>query len=239
MIGSEKKFRQPMSITKLKETLPVQYGGAYNIDSINNGFAHILKKVNGKTLKETETMHKDMKRVYRQVSMGFGQRSDFTQRPQVKYDPGFVYDQEKITSIKSRVSKHNQQTQDKNTFGSSYKTYDKSIVAEGLQHWTGRGPACDLANDGRDMSVLKKSIQSIAETKRDRGLLVRGSMKKQKSSFTPGPGSYNTIDHSSMMGALQKQMSRRSPLKGSSNVSRATREYSFTKYASGNAKIYA
>ena len=98
-IGNEKKFRQPTSVTVLKETLPVQYGGAYNIDSVNNGFQEVLRRVNGKTLKETESMHQDMKRHYRQVSMGYGKRSDFTKMPQQSYDPGFVYDQSKIHSI--------------------------------------------------------------------------------------------------------------------------------------------
>ena len=55
-------------------------------------------------------MSKDLKRTYKQVTMGFGQRSDFTQLPQAKHDPGFVYEQDKITSIKSRVSKNYQQS---------------------------------------------------------------------------------------------------------------------------------
>jgi len=68
------------------------------------------------------------------------------------------------------------------------------MVMEGLQHWTGRGPACDLSNNGQDMKLLKKKVQTIADTKRDRGLLIRGSVKDQKSSRMPGPGNYNTID---------------------------------------------
>ena len=59
-------------------------------------------------------------------------------------------------SIQSSVSKQKQVKEVLNTFGSSYKAYDKSIVSDGLQHWTGRGPACNLANDGRDMKLLKK-----------------------------------------------------------------------------------
>ena len=51
-IGSEKKFREPLSVTKLRETLPVQYGSAYDIDSVNNGFNEVLKRVNGKTMAE-------------------------------------------------------------------------------------------------------------------------------------------------------------------------------------------
>lgn len=31
-------------------------------------------------------------RKYKQVSMGMGNRSDFTKMPQQKYDPGFLYD---------------------------------------------------------------------------------------------------------------------------------------------------
>jgi len=64
-IGNEKKFREPVSVTILKETLPVSYGGAYDMDSVNNGYADVLKRVNGKTIKETESMQVDMKRHYR------------------------------------------------------------------------------------------------------------------------------------------------------------------------------
>ena len=56
-IGNEIKYRQPTSVTILKEKLPVQYGGSYNIDSVNNGYQEVLKRVNGKTQKETESLH--------------------------------------------------------------------------------------------------------------------------------------------------------------------------------------
>ena len=81
-MGSEKKFREPTSVTKLRESLPVQYGGQYDIDSVNNGFTSVLKRVNGRTIEKTESLHQDMKRNYRQVSMGYGKRSDFTKMPQ-------------------------------------------------------------------------------------------------------------------------------------------------------------
>ena len=80
-MGSETKFREPISVTKLRKDLPVQYGGSYDIDSVNNGFISALKNVNKKTMLETETLHKDLKRGIRQVSMGFGKRSDFTKMP--------------------------------------------------------------------------------------------------------------------------------------------------------------
>lgn len=107
-IGSEKKFREPTSISKLRETLPIQYTDIYLTDSINNGFKDVLRRVNGKTKMEIESLHQDLKRTYRQVSMGFGKRSDFTKVPQQEHDPGFVYDQERVHSIKSRVSKNAQ-----------------------------------------------------------------------------------------------------------------------------------
>ena len=103
-MGSEKKFLEPSSIKTLKETLPIQYGGQYDVDSVNNGYTEVLKRVNGKTLAETESLHKDMKRHYRQVSMGFGKRSDFTKMPQQEHDPGFVYDYNAVHTINSQVS---------------------------------------------------------------------------------------------------------------------------------------
>ena len=113
----------------------MQYGGAYNIDSTNNGYTDVLKRVNGRLKKETENMHHDMKRHYRQVSMGFGSRSDFTKMPQQGYDPGFVYDQNKLHSINYNVSRRKENNPDKHSFGANYDRYDKSVVAEGLQHW--------------------------------------------------------------------------------------------------------
>lgn len=53
-IGNEEKFRQPSSVTKLKETLPVQYQDLYSPDSVNNGFKEVLRRVNGRTIIETE-----------------------------------------------------------------------------------------------------------------------------------------------------------------------------------------
>ena len=76
--------------------------------------------MNGKTLKETESLHHDMKRSYRQVSMGYGRRSDFTKMPQQNYDPGFVYDQNKVHSIDAKLSRNKQANRISHTFGSNY-----------------------------------------------------------------------------------------------------------------------
>lgn len=238
-MGSEKKFRIPSSIAKMKETLPVQYGGAYQVDSINNGFSSILKRVNGKTMTQIESMNKDQRRTYRQVSMGFGTRSDFTKVPQQQHDPGFLYDQQnQVNSIKNKLSRNQQTKESSNTFGNSYNQYDKSMVGSGLQHWTGRGPACDLPNDGKDLALTKKKVRTIANSNRDRGLLIQGHLKDQKQSRMPGPGNYDTVDYSSMMGQLQQKMSRRSPMKAQTNMSQASREFCMAKYTSNNAKIY-
>ena len=90
--------------------------------------------------------------------MGFGKRSDFTKVPQQSHDPGFLYDHEKNQSIANRVSRNKQLSQAMNTFGTSYAGYDKSVVGESLQHWQGRGPACNLGNDGTDMKLLKRKV---------------------------------------------------------------------------------
>ena len=59
----------------------MQYADLYDVDSVNNGFKDVLSRVNGKTKLQTEQMSQDMKRVYKQVTMGFGKRSDFTKLP--------------------------------------------------------------------------------------------------------------------------------------------------------------
>lgn len=38
IIGAEKKFREPTSVTNLRQSLPVQYSGINTPDSISNGF---------------------------------------------------------------------------------------------------------------------------------------------------------------------------------------------------------
>lgn len=81
-IGHERKFHEPVSVTKLKEQLPVQYGGAYDIDSINNGFKQVLQQDRRNRYNlSIESLHHDNKRAYRQVGMGKGERSDFTKLP--------------------------------------------------------------------------------------------------------------------------------------------------------------
>ena len=44
----------------------------------------------------------------------------------------------------------------RNTFGSSYDQYEKNIIAEGTSHYLGRGPSCNLSQDAKDLSKLKK-----------------------------------------------------------------------------------
>jgi hypothetical protein len=91
------------------------------------------------------------------------------------------------------------------------------------------------------MKLLKKKVQTFAPAKRDRGLLIKGALKAQKSSEMPGPAAYNTFDNNTMMEKLRKSTQIRSPGRNqaTSNMSRASREVSFTKFASINAKIYA
>ena len=88
------------------------------------------------------------------------------------------------------------------------------------------------------MQLLKKRGASYALAKHDRGLLVRGSFKDQKSSRIPGPGAYDTADAGSMADAMRKHNSRRNPVALKTNMSRASRDFAFSKFASGNAGIY-
>ena len=76
-----------------------------------------------------------------------------------------------------------------------------------------------MGNDGNDMRVLKKKSATIAQQTRDRGLLIKGQLKNQKSSRNPGPGAYQTLDDRSILKDLQANMSRRSPIKMGSTLS--------------------
>ena len=67
---------------------------------------------------------------------------------------------------------------------------------------------------------------------------MRGSIKDQKSSKQPGPGMYDTVDVTSLAGQLNRRKSRRSPVKADNAMSKASRDFSFAKFAGGNAKIY-
>lgn len=112
------------------------------------------------------------------------------------------------------------------------------MVGDGLQHWQGRGPACNLANDGTDMKLLKKRVATFALATRDRGLLIKGPVKEQKTSRVPGPGAYDTQTIGTIVDSINKQSRHRNPVV-KSNMSRASRDVSFSKFASGNAGIYA
>ena len=179
-----------------------------------------------------------MKRKYRQIAMGFGQRSDFTKLPQQKYDPGYSHHVDNVISISTQVSRNRQNSRVANTFGATFDEYDKSVASHALQHWTGRGPSCNLGNDGSDLEVIKKKVQAYAQSKDDRGLLMKGSFKQQRSSRLPGPGAYSIKDPTSISESLMRSMNSRSEFKKDSNMSRASRDISFAKYASNNANIY-
>ena len=170
--------------------------------------------------------------------MGYGKRSDFTKVPQQNYDPGFTANLNNAVSIQQQMTRNMQSNKALHTFGSAYEEYDKSVASHGLQHWTGRGPACNLGNDGSDIEQIKKKGHAFSQAKDDRGLLMIGSVKKQKTSRQPGPADYVTMDPKSIQGQQMSEMSRRSPVKGDTNMSRASRDISFSKYASGNSKIY-
>ena len=54
----------------------------------------------------------------------------------------------------------------------------------------------------------------------------------------PGPGAYSIKDPTSISESLMRSMQSRSEFKKDTNMSRASRDISFAKYASGNANIY-
>ena len=109
-ISLEKKFREPTSVTNLRETLPVQYSSIYDKNTIFNGNptgreeysrSVVLDRKRNKQ-DQSEIAHQTMSdalnaaipsvstmRTYKQVSMGFSKRSDFTKVAQQSHDPGF------------------------------------------------------------------------------------------------------------------------------------------------------
>ena len=89
------------------------------------------------------------------------------------------------------------------------------------------------------MKVLKRKVQTFAQSNRDRGLLLNGPLKAQKGSASPAPGSYNTIDHHSMFGKVASKIANRSPVRAQKSMGTASREVSWTRYSSINAGIYS
>ena len=169
--------------------------------------------------------------------MGVGNRSDFTKLPQQKHDPGFLYDMQNQKTIIQELKLKNKRdgsVQGANTFGSTYDQYTKSVIAEGRNHYLGQGPSCDMGVDANDLTHTRKKAASIAKQTRDRGLIIKQKLwKEQKTSQMPSPGSYDSHKHNS----LEDYGSRR--FKALPNVSRASRDVSFAKYASQNQKIYS
>ena len=126
----------------------------------------------------------------------------------------------------------NASNNEKNTFGASFKNYDKVMVTDGPQHYLGRGPCCDLPQD-QDLSKTKKKVATIAKSTRDRGLVIKAPLwKEQKTSMLPSPGSYNTARYNSLEDYGQRRV------KALPNLSKASRDCSFAKYASLNMNIY-
>jgi len=56
------------------------------------------------------------------------------------------------------------------------------------------------------MKLLKKKVQTFAPAKRDRGLLIKGPLKAQKSSKTPGPGTYDSFVINTIMQKVMKSI---------------------------------
>ena len=96
------------------------------------------------------------------------------------------------------MSRSNRKNKSLNTFGATYDEYDKTVASHGLQHWQGRGPSCNLGNDGSDLDLVKKKGQTFAQPKDDRGLKFIGPIKQQKTSKQPGPTDYVTMDPTSI-----------------------------------------
>ena len=108
--------------------------------------------------------------------MGYGSRSDFTKTPQQDYDPGFVYDQEKLQSISGlQKAKKDKNDGAVHTFGNGFESYDKTMMFHQTGHWYGRGPPCKLGNTGKDLNLVKVKIQTFAGQHNDRGL-SKGSL---------------------------------------------------------------
>ena len=87
--------------------------------------------------------------------MGLGKRSDFTQRPQVAYDPGFIYNQN-FDTIQTRLSQMASKGNAPTTFGSPHSRYNKVMIPGTKEHYMGKGPGHYVSNDGHDLKLLKK-----------------------------------------------------------------------------------
>ena len=119
-INNEKKFREPLSVTTLRQTLPVQYAPIYNKGTIYDGDHKPRHNKLSKSLmlgqggdKSSDGIRSVLnlspsnvgvpsiqtQRKYKQVSMGVGNRSDFTKLPQQMHDPGFLYDMQNQKTI--------------------------------------------------------------------------------------------------------------------------------------------
>ena len=76
-------------------------------------------------------------------------------------------------------NKRNDKGSVRNTFGATFDRYEKAIVSEGVSHYLGRGPSCDLPQSTEVEISTKKKVTSISKSTRDRGLLIKPKLWKE------------------------------------------------------------
>ena len=129
------KFFTPKNMPSIKSAVPIQYTGLDGVSPIrdtNLNAANRSSSLSGYT-GGIETSK------YRQVDFGGkSKRFDFTMA-NVKDKGDFIYDFEKIGSVKEQLLRNKRKGTLKSTFGTAHAQNEKAVVKTGLAHYLGKG----------------------------------------------------------------------------------------------------
>ena len=185
----EERFFYIKNMPKIRARAPIQYT---SLDGVSpKGYESVALR--SSTLAKHIGGHPTAR--YRQVTMGVGERYDFT-KPNPDGTGEFTVDYDRMKTIRASLENLKQKSTRKNdTFGSYYN--DHVVVPMGDQHYFGRG---NQNSSGMGLDEIQKAIAQtkcssprLPAIKADRGLTKISSAQRACSQV--GPGAYN-LDNS-------------------------------------------
>jgi hypothetical protein len=203
-IDKAKRFQVLSSIQKHQKQVPVQYQGIYGPGDIASPHEIVGNKpthgsttslAEGLSASESQKLFSPLKS-YKQVSQGFGQRSDFTKLEQQEHDTGFIYEGAfNQNTIRVSAQKNVKNKEGAHSFGNNFSQYQKVVIPgrDARSHYYGRGPAHYLGPQSIDLKLLKRNRNGYSLNKTDRGLVpIKAKFKQMRKHASPGPGAYET-----------------------------------------------
>lgn len=169
MRSDEKRFFSPRNMPVIKAKVPVQYTG---LDGIGPKVDELGAHNRGTTMSSYYGGSHTSR--YRQIDIGYGQRSDFTTK-NIKDKAEANYDFEKFGSMRYALEvKKSKSTKKNDTFYSSFKQHHKSVVPTCLRHYYGNGVSNHNGLGPQELDTIQnrtmRSTALVPKRTDDRGL---------------------------------------------------------------------